>query len=119
MATSATSRGHRAKPSGKRGCARPVGALATAAAVLGSMLGGSAAQAGQLCGERDALLKELELRFEETPQALGLGADGGVFEILVSPEGGWTILVTYPRRPTCVIASGQAWEMVPLVGNPA
>jgi hypothetical protein len=118
MATSTRSRGHRAERSGKPG-ARPIGAIAIAAAALGGMLGGSAVQAGQLCGERDALLKELELQFEETPQALGLGVDGGVFEVLVSPQGGWTLLVTYPRRPTCVVATGEAWELVPLVGNPA
>ena len=35
-----------------------------------------------------------------SPRRSGLSADGGVLEILVSPEGGWTILVTYPSgRP--------------------
>jgi hypothetical protein len=118
MATSTRSRGHRAERSGKPG-ARPIGAIAIAAAAFGSMLGGSAAQADHLCGKRDVLLKELEMQFEETPQALGLGADGGVFEILVSPEGGWTLLVTYPKRPTCVVATGKAWQAAPLIGSPA
>ena len=59
-----------------------------------------------VCGERTEILKRLEQRHDEKPQALGLSADGGVLEILVSPEGGWTILVTYPKRPTCVVAVG-------------
>jgi len=44
---------------------------------------------------------------------------GGVLEILVSPKGGWTMLVTYPKRPTCVIAVGEAWQMLQLAGEPA
>lgn len=77
-----------------------------------------AADGAQVCGERDVLLAQLALQHKETPQALGLGADGGVIEVLVSPEGGWTMLVTYPARPTCVIATGEAWETVELAGDP-
>ena len=35
----------------------------------------------------------------------------------MSPEGGWTMLVTYPKRPTCVVAMGEAWEEQ-LAGDP-
>jgi hypothetical protein len=42
-----------------------------------------------------------------------------VIEVLVSPEGGWTMLITYPRRPTCVVATGEAWQMLQLAGEPA
>ena len=49
-------------------------------------------------------------KLPETPQALGLSQDGGLLEVLVSPSGGWTILLTYPKRPTCVIATGAGWE---------
>ena len=79
----------------------------------------SADTARPVCGERDVILKRLEQRHDETPQALGLSADGGVLEILVSPEGGWTILVPYPKRPTCVVAVGQAWQTLQLAGQPA
>jgi hypothetical protein len=27
--------------------------------------------------------------------------------------------VTYPQRPTCVVAMGEAWEMLQLAGDPA
>ncbi len=41
---------------------------------------------------------------------------------MVSPTGGWTILVTYPKRPSCVVATGDGWEsllvLVP-AGQPA
>ena len=63
------------------------------------------------------LLEQLATQHDETPQALGLGSDGGVIEVLVSPEGGWTMLVTYPARPTCVVATGKAWEMLQIAGQ--
>jgi hypothetical protein len=78
-----------------------------------------AAEAAQLCGERSEILKRLEQAHAETPQALGLTTDGAVIEVLVSPKGGWTILATYPKRPTCVIAVGKAWETLPIGGQAA
>jgi hypothetical protein len=103
--------------------AQLVGPLAFATlALLGSSLVGATAEAETarpVCGERTEILKRLEQRHDEKPQALGLSADGGVLEVLVSPEGGWTILVTYPKRPTCVVAVGQAWQTLQLVGQQA
>jgi hypothetical protein len=87
-------------------------------AAAGSAFGGTA-DGVRICGERAMLLEQFALQHDETPQALGLGADGGVIEVLVSPEGGWTMLVTYPDRPTCVIATGDHWEMLQLAGDPA
>ena len=39
-------------------------------------------------------------------------------QVLVSPEGGWTMLITYPRRPTCIVAVGEAWQILPVAGQP-
>jgi hypothetical protein len=101
-------------------------AALSVATLLGSVAFGSAAgsagepaNAVRICGERDVLLEQFAMQHREKPQALGLGADGGVIEVLVSPEGGRTMLVTYPDRPTCVVAMGEAWEMLQLAGDPA
>jgi hypothetical protein len=96
--------------------------LAISLPLAGLVLAGGAlmsppAEAASLCGDRDTLLKRLEQSHEETPQALGLSADGGVLEVLVAPDGGWTILVTYPKRPTCVVAVGEAWQTLELTGG--
>jgi hypothetical protein len=102
--------------------AQLVGPIAfTTLVLLGSLASGSAKAetARPVCGDRGEILKRLEQRHDETPQALGLSADGGVLEILVSPEGGWTILVTYPKKPTCVVAVGQAWQTLQLAGQQA
>ena len=99
---------------------RLIGPLTFAALVLlGGAAVGGAVEAAAVCGDRDAILKNLEQRHEEIPSAVGLSADGGVLEILVAPDGGWTILVTYPKRPTCVLAVGEAWQTLQLAGHPA
>jgi hypothetical protein len=125
MATHVTSYDPRAGRFGQLGrlVAQLAGPIAFTALVLaGASLvttEANAEAARPVCGDRTEILKRLEQRHEETPQALGLSADGGVLEILVSPEGGWTILVTYPKRPTCVVAVGQAWQMLQLAGQQA
>ena len=98
--------------------ARLVGPIAfTALTLVGGALVSAPAEAAPICGDRDEILKRLAEKHEETPRAVGLSADGGVVEVLVSPEGGWTMLVTYPKKPTCVIAVGEAWQTLQLVGG--
>jgi hypothetical protein len=93
--------------------------LATLGLLCGALLSQPAEAAPKLCGHRDQILKRLEQVHQETPQALGLAGDGGVVEVLVSPDGGWTMLLTYPKRPTCIVATGPAWEMLQVAGEPA
>jgi hypothetical protein len=105
---------------GDRAWAR--GVRLAAASALAALLGGgvalsSPAEAASVCGERGAILKRLEERHHETRQGLGLSSDGAVFEVLVAPDGGWTILATDPKRGTCVIAIGKAWQILQLTGG--
>jgi hypothetical protein len=98
--------------------AGPIG-LAALALLCGSVVSQPAEAAPKLCGDHEQILQRLEQAHEETRQALALSGDGGVIEVLVSPEGGWTMLLTYPRRPTCVVGTGEAWEMLQLAGQAA
>ena len=78
------------------------------------------AEAQTVCGPRAEILERLTQDFAETPRAVGLSQDGALVEVMVSPSGGWTILVTYPRRPTCVVATGESWEALTIpAGQPA
>jgi hypothetical protein len=93
-----------------------------AASALVALLGGgvapsSPAAAASVCGDRGAILKRLEERHHETRHGLGLSSDGAVFEVLVAPDGGWTILATDPKKGTCVIAIGKAWQILQLTGG--
>jgi hypothetical protein len=101
--------------------ARVAGPLCSALLALAAAATAQPATAGPACGERTSLLAHLDAKFAEKPQIIGLSADGGVLEILASDNGSWTILITYPKRPTCVIATGQAFENVGLLtaGQPA
>ena len=97
-----------------------VGPIAMAIVAMGGglTLGASPAEAAaKLCGDRHQILERLEKKHEEVVKSLGLSADGGVIEVTVSPEGGWTMLVTYPKKPTCVLAVGKAWQMLHLAGG--
>ena len=46
---------------------------------------------------------------------MGLSNNGGVVEILTSPEGDtWTIIITMPNGLSFLIAAGENWEKMPL-----
>ena len=101
--------------------ARLLGPLAFAALVLlgSAALSGPARAAAPACGDREEIVKTLEQRHEELPSASGVSADGAILEVLVSPDGAWTILVTYPKQPSCILAVGEGWQTLELVGRPA
>ena len=43
---------------------------------------------------------------------MGLAANGNLLEILVSPRGTWTIIITGPNGIACGVATGENWENV-------
>ena len=99
--------------SGKSGLGVRGSMVIAAALLLSTMLVSQPAAAQQTCGDRTDILKTLEKIHSELPQALGLSTDGKVLEVLVSPTGSWTILVSYPGRLTCLVAAGESWERLP------
>lgn len=64
------------------------------------------------CGERAALLFHLLDGYSEKPVAMGLDARGRVLEVLAAPSGTWSLLVTRPGGPTCLVMSGEGWEAI-------
>lgn len=86
---------------------RYLAAAALAAALLAP--GEGAAQGA--CGSRDRIVAGLASGYGETRVGLGLAADASMLEVFASAEtGAWTITVTAPGGPTCLAASGYAWE---------
>ncbi len=85
--------------------------------ILGVTLVGlqaSPASAEQVCGERTKLMTSLGENYAEAPVAMGLTSAGAVIEVLTSPTGSWTFLVTHPNGLTCMVASGENWETLPM-----
>ncbi|MBT5265277.1 MAG: hypothetical protein HOL85_10615 [Rhodospirillaceae bacterium] len=67
------------------------------------------AQTRMACAERASLMDHLSKNYNEKPNALGLDARGNMVELFNSSNGTWTIVVTIPGGPTCILASGQNW----------
>ncbi len=66
-----------------------------------------------VCGERDKFLGMLGRTHAEQPVSMGITSTGAVIELLTSPSGSWTILITSPEGPTCMVASGESWQPLP------
>lgn len=70
------------------------------------------------CSTRDDLLNRLSEGFSEDPIALGVATSGGVLEVLSSASGAtWTIIITTPDGQSCLFASGESWQDLPLTGG--
>jgi hypothetical protein len=76
------------------------------------------------CASHDSVTARLAEGYGETRQAIGIGQNSAVIEIFASLETRtWTITVTMPNGPTCVVAAGEGYEALnealPVPGNPA
>ncbi len=83
--------------------------------LLGATLDSRSAFAQQVCGLHTDIVKNLAKIRSEMPQAIGISSEGALLEVLVSSTGTWTILVTDPNRTTCLVATGQDWESLPVI----
>jgi hypothetical protein len=80
--------------------------------LLLTLLAAPGAQA-QTCADHAAVSQTLADRYGESRQSIGLAADNTVVEVWASLESGtWTITVTRPGGPTCLVASGFAFEQL-------
>lgn len=76
------------------------------------LFGFNPAIAQQPCASRSDILTGLAAEFNEVPTAAGLTKNGVVFELILSPDGSWSIIYTLPQGRTCLIAGGTAWDAV-------
>ena len=92
----------------------------TLIATLAATVFASVAQAAPACGKRDDVLAQLSERYREAPIGIGVAGNGGLIELLTASMGAtWTLIITLPNGPTCLLAAGQDWQplqMAVLVG---
>jgi hypothetical protein len=88
-----------------------------AASALSFSLSFAASASGPICGDRDAIVTDLEVNHGETAQSVGLSTVGQLLEIYASLQGTWTALLSTPEGTACIVAYGAAWEY--LVEPPA
>ena len=78
------------------------------AAALTLTAGGALAN---VCADHAVVMERLADGYGESRQSIGLGANNAVVEVYASLETGtWTITVTTPGGPTCLVASGSNFE---------
>jgi hypothetical protein len=65
------------------------------------------------CAAHDVVVERLADGYGESRQSMGLAANNAIVEVFASSETGtWTITVTAPGGPTCLVASGDGFEVV-------
>ncbi|ROU01156.1 hypothetical protein [Histidinibacterium lentulum] len=101
-------------------------ALVFAAALPLSVLAPAAparAQQAAVCADHAVIVARLAERWGESRQSIGLAANNTVVEVFASDSGSWTITVTRPGGPTCLVASGEHYqhvaEALPNIDEPA
>ena len=67
-------------------------------------------QAQMVCGKRLDIVKALEDGHSEQRTAAGISGNGGLVELFTAGTGTWTLLLTVPGGPTCLLGSGEEWE---------
>ncbi len=72
------------------------------------------ANAQMMCGDRSKMVDYLTREYQESRVGVGIEKRGAAVELFASKKGTWTILVTVPAGPTCVIGSGENWVIFPL-----
>ena len=87
-------------------------AAVLAAVSLPGLSGPSAA--ALRCGAHDDIAKVLDSKFKESRRVMGVINARTVMEIFMSQEGTWTMLVTDTSGTTCITASGEDWQEVPV-----
>src|SRR5262249_21778932 len=80
-------------------------------------LNAASATAQVVCGKRTEILSGFAKAYHEVEQAIGIADSGGLIEVLVSPTGTWTMIVTKPGGLTCIIGSGRDWNTRAVTGS--
>lgn len=84
-------------------------AIVAVAPVVAPVAGSAATQ--MVCGERAAIIAQLERKYGETRRSIGLQQGRGLVEVYASEKtGSWTILLTDTRGRSCLMAAGDAFE---------
>ena len=72
------------------------------------------AEAAPQCGNHDKIVEVLGDKFKETRRVMGVVNSTAVMEIFMSPQGTWTMVITDTRGLSCITASGEEWQDVPV-----
>lgn len=66
----------------------------------------------QICASHESMAAGLKQNFGEEVQAIGITSVGALIEIYTSPRGTWTVVLTIPNGPSCLIADGVDFQIM-------
>ncbi|EDP65481.1 hypothetical protein BAL199_12511 [alpha proteobacterium BAL199] len=68
-------------------------------------------QAARVCApQATALVAQLGKEYGEVLTAAGVDANGGFVQVYTNTQTGtWTIAITIPGGPTCIVSAGEGW----------
>ncbi|MCC7049612.1 MAG: hypothetical protein IT562_23080 [Alphaproteobacteria bacterium] len=70
-----------------------------------------AEEAKMACGDRAELLAHLKDKYQENQTGFGITQKGGVVELMTSEDGSWTLILSFANGRSCLMATGQGWEL--------
>ncbi|MCC6471693.1 MAG: hypothetical protein IT563_25490 [Alphaproteobacteria bacterium] len=70
-----------------------------------------AEEAKMACGDRTELLAHLKDKYHENQTGFGITQKGGVVELMTSEDGSWTLILSFANGRSCLMATGQGWEL--------
>lgn len=71
------------------------------------------AQGRQACAEYELVAERLAEKYGESVNGMGLTSNQSIIQVWSNPETGtWSITVTNAQGVACLVASGQAWEIL-------
>lgn len=86
-------------------------ACALAAGAARAQAQAEAEAEARTCSDRETMVRHLAEGWGESRRSVALDAGNSIVELFASPQTGtWTLTVTRPGGPTCMLASGHAFE---------
>lgn len=86
--------------------------IAAAALVLLCASEAEAQIVSRNCADRDTLVSRLAASYAEVPVSRALSAKGTLVEVLLSPNGTWTLIATRAGNVACIVGTGRNWQFV-------
>ena len=79
--------------------------------VMGLFIGDAQAQ-DVTCFDSKQIKSQLLAQHGEVVMARGMTPQSAMLEVMVSPAGSFTVLITVPRDPivSCIVAVGTSWQ---------
>lgn len=88
--------------------------FAVCLAVLYAVASAAPAAAQPVCMPHEDLTSALLEDHEEQPVSMGVDLRGIIVEVFAAPSGSWTLVVTKPDGISCLLATGEHWETLPV-----